>query len=325
MPDHRSITRIAVVIVNYRGADMVIAGLDALVRELGSFERAAVIVVDNASPGDDADRLERAMTGHAGSDMLTLVRSPVNGGFSAGNNAGFRALDGLDWSPDAIMLLNPDATVQPGAIQALARTMAATPRAGLVGACIEDADGTRSGSAFHFPSIMGEFARSVGIGLLLRRWPTRFPEVEHPVRVDWVSGAAVLLRAETLRAVGPMDEGYFLYFEEVDYMLQARRAGWETWYDPTSRVTHLSGAITGIVNSQAREGPMPAYWFESWRRYFTKNHGAAYSRVTALGRLLGMLIGILHRRARGKPYRLAPRYLHDFTRICLLGRGPAVS
>jgi hypothetical protein len=89
---------------------------------------------------------------------------------------------------------------------------------------------------------------------------------------DWVSGASLIVRREVIEQVGLMDEGYFLYFEEVDFCRRAREAGWECWYVPDSRVMHLEGASTGINAVAKRRG---GYWYDSRRRYFVKHFGIA--------------------------------------------------
>lgn len=322
MSEAERVSRVAVVIVNYRGADMVIAGLAALVAELAQFERGVAVIVDNASPGDDADRIERFLADFPGRETVRLVRSPVNGGFSYGNNVGFRAIEALDWQPDAIMLLNPDTTLRPGAIRALAATMETRPRAGVVGAQLEDEEGTPTGSAFCFPSMMGEFSRMLGLWLVQKHWPVLAETAAEPTRADWVMGAAMLIRTAALRDVGEMDEGYFLYFEEVDFMRRLKELGWEVWHCPKARVVHEAGVSTGVVGEMARVGRMPEYWFRSWQRYFVKNHGPVYARATALMRLSGTILGIAVAYVRGRRRHFPERYISDFARICLFGPIP---
>jgi hypothetical protein len=91
-------------------------------------------------------------------------------------------------------------------------------------------------------------------------------------RCEWVSGASLMLRRGVIEAIGLLDEGFFLYFEEVDYCLRARQAGWEVWYVPESRVVHFEGASTGIRTASRRR---PSYWFASRRRFFAKHYGIA--------------------------------------------------
>ncbi len=313
-----SVARIVVSIVSYRTGDLVAAALPPLLEELSGFERSAVLIVDNASPDGDGDRL----AGHLerlGEPSVRLIRSPRNGGFAAGNNLAFAALGDLGWTPDAVLLLNPDAAMRPGALREMARVMERGPRVGVVGARLENPDGSTWVAAFRFPSMMGEFARDAG-GPFVRRWPVLAEDMEAPGRVDWVSGAAMLVRRELIDDLGGMDEGYFLYFEEIDFMLQATRAGWEVWHAPAALILHDPGGSTGLVDGKPKRGPMPAYWFDSWRRYFEKNHGPAYASGTAALKLLGLGLGAARQRLKGRPASLPPGFAASFARRCLLGR-----
>lgn len=309
--------RIAVVIVSYRTAAMVLTGLPTLVAELASCARRKVVIVDNASPEGDGDRLAAGLAAGAFGEGVALIRSPVNGGFSAGNNLGFAALRALDWTPEAVLLLNPDAAVLPGALAEMLAVMDKQPKAGVVGARLRNPDGSTWSAAFNFPGAFSEFAAATGLGVLQRRRPN---VVEHAAsaRVDWVSGAAMMVRWQALAALGDMDEGYFLYFEEVDFMLRARRLGWETWTAPAALIAHDAGSATGIVDGRSRSGPMPDYWFASWRRYFTKNHGPAYARIAAAAKTAGLLIGAAQRGLRGRPDPHTPGFPRDFVRKALL-------
>jgi GT2 family glycosyltransferase len=321
-------SRIAVAIVNYNSAELVIEGLPGLVEQLRRCAAGVAIVVDNASPEGDGARLEAFLRDFPGRDAVRLIRSPVNGGFAAGNNIAFAALGDLPWRADAVMLLNPDAALEPGALAALAAVMAAQPRAGVVGAALENDDGTVRPAAFRFPDPMREFARDCGIAPLQRLFPSAAATGPEPCRVDWVTGAAMLVRRELIEAIGPMDEGFFLYFEETDFMHRARRAGWEVWHAPQARVRHRAGSSTGIVGSRPKQGRMPAYWFASWLRYHTKTHGVLRARLTAACRLAGVATGAAVRALRGRSSHLAEGFAADFARACLLaplgaGRGRA--
>lgn len=103
--------------------------------------------------------------------------------------------------------------------------------------------------------------------------------------MDWASGASLLCRRQVLETVGGFDEGFFLYFEEVDLCRRIGQAGWERWYVPASRVMHLQGAST-----QRR---LPRHWFESRSRYFSKHHGRLYARLADVAALLGNAVGVM--------------------------------
>ena len=310
---------IVVAIVNYQSAELVIEGLPSLAEELAVFSDGRAIIVDNASPDGGAESLAEFLDTFPAKDRMHLVRADTNGGFAAGNNIAFRMALASGRRPDAIMLLNPDAELRPGALKTLASFLAKHPRAGVVGAALENEDGSVRPSAFRFPSIMGEFARESAFGPLQRLWPTAATVGrDTPVQADWVTGAAVLIRQSVIDDIGLMDDDFFLYFEETDFMRRARCAGWEVWHAPGARVRHRAGSSTGIVGGQPKKGRMPAYWFASWLHYFTKSHGVAYARMAAAMRLAGMGMGTVIRLLRRRTSPLAPGFAADFVRLCLL-------
>lgn len=311
--------RVVVSIVNYGIADMVLANVPHVLAELSCFAEGHLVIVDNASPNGDGETLATGLAAMGSPAGATLIRSPRNGGFAAGNNLAFDHARGLDWTPDAVLLLNPDALLRPGAIMEMVRVMQSRPKIGAVGARLENEDGSFWVASFHFPTLMSEFSRELALGAAVRRWPVLIEDSEIPVQADWVSGACLMLSWPMIEALGPLDEEYFLYFEEVDYQLHARRAGWEVWHAPQAVVMHVAGASTGISDGAAKVGRTPAYWFASWRRYYEKNHGTIYARGAAAAKLLGMVLGTAQKRMRGKPVRQTPHFLSDFARSCLFG------
>lgn len=314
--------RIATVIVNYRTGKLVIENLPGLVEQLRAFPGSAVYVVDNASPGGDAGLLRRFVKTNGLGSTVRVIASPDNGGFARGNNLAFAEIRRSP-RPDYIFLLNPDAKALPGAVAALADFLDRHPSAGVAGARLENADGGERSAAFHFPSLTRDAAATSGVGLLVRVWPTVWSSTDGPQRVDWVSGAAMMFRAAMLDDVGDFDGGYFLYFEETDWMLAATRQGYEIWRIPAARVAHAAGSSTGIVDGKAKKGRTPAYWFASWLRYYAKNHGFVYARAAAVAKLTAALIYVGHRRLRGRPVELAEGFTGDFFRQCVLGQMPA--
>jgi len=120
---------------------------------------------------------------------------------------------------------------------------------------------------------LGELESGAHLGILSRamiRYMVTPPMQETAHECDWVSGASMMVRREVFEQIGLLDEGYFLYFEEADFCLRARKAGWQIWFVPESRVVHLEGAATGIQQTTRRR---PAYWYNSRRRYFIKHLG----------------------------------------------------
>lgn len=317
-PAHRAI---AVVIVNYQTATLVLDGLPALIAELQPYQGSHIFIVDNASPNGDVELFRTALAGHDLGRYVSLIASPSNGGFAAGNNAAFARIRTLRIRFDYVFLLNPDARVTPGALSALVGLLEREPSAALVGPRIVGADGRPHTSAFNFPSILREFSGAAGLSVFDRFWPLCHGEAGAAHSTDWIPGAAVLMRAHVLDDIGDMDDGYFLYFEEIDYMRAARLRGLLTWREPAATVIHIAGASTGMIDGRHKSGRVPDYWFHSWARYFMKNHGALYTRLAALGRLTGMIVGLVQRRIRGRQSNVPDGFLQNFAKSCLLFPG----
>jgi len=276
---------VLVVIVHYRTPVLTIDCLRSLEAEVRSCADASVVVVDNQSQDGSAARIAEAIRSEGWSDWARLVESPVNGGFAYGNNhvIGPALADGQP--PAYFWLLNPDTTIYPGAMTALVDFLRTHPKVGLAGSAIEEQRGVLWPYAFRFPSLLSELNDGLRLGIvtkLLARWTILDPMNGRQCRVDWVPGASLMVKREVFEAIGLMDEQYFLYYEETDFCLQARRAGWDCWYVPQSRVFHVAGASTGMVDRPPEPRRLPRYWFESRRRYFIKNHSRLYAIATDL-------------------------------------------
>ena len=314
--------RVGIVVVNYRTADLAVACLRSLLPEAATLPGMRVVVVDGASGDGSASRIAAAVEGEGWGAWVSVLPLAENRGFSAGNNAGIDFLRRRSIVPDWFLLLNPDTVVRAGAVQALLDRGSSHPGIGIVGSRLEDPDGTPQRSAFRFHSASGELERGVRLSLVSRLLASRMvvlPQPETACRVDWVSGASLLVRRELLDEIGGLDEGFFLYFEEVDFCLRAARAGWECWHEPSSRVVHLGGQSTGVDPTDTSRVP-PAYVFESRRRYFVKNHGRAYAAIADINWIAGHLLWRVRARLGHPSRRAAPGLLRAFLKHSALSR-----
>lgn len=285
----------------------------------GSSIRA--IVVDNAS--GDFPILERAIEDNGWGSWVTLILAPTNGGFAYGNNLGVRLAQERH-PADYFLLLNPDTQVRSGAIETLAAFLESHPEVGIAGSSFENPDGSEWPIAFRFPTLISEFCSALDIGLVtraLRQWTVaRQMSPRSPQPVDWICGASMMIRPEALRAIGGFDERYFLYFEETDFCLRARRAGFTTWYVPASRVMHVAGQSTGVTVRNARPKRLPRYWFESRRRYFVMAFGVRHSMMIDLLALCAYPIGWIKRLALGRFQASIPHFWRDLLQSSVLRR-----
>lgn len=279
--------KVAIVIVNYQTADLIIEHFPALVAECGALPGAKVYIVDNASPNGDAARLRRFAQSPDARGLVTFIPSAENGGFAKGNNIALRrALPEADY----VFLLNPDAYVRPGAIRTLVAFLEERPAAGIAGARLEHADGRPQISAFRFPNIASEFeaaARTSFVSKVLSFARVAPPQTDEAQKKGWLCGAGLLIRRAVFDDVGLFDEAYFLYYEETDFQRQAARKGWERWYVPGSRVVHLVGRSSGVIDGRRGRAVPPDYWYQSRAHYFRKNGGAICAAAADAAWLFG--------------------------------------
>lgn len=317
--------QLLVVVLNYRTADLTIACLRSLAREVPSLASVEVVVTDNASADGSAPKISQAIQQESMSSWARCEPLPKNGGYAYGNNAPIRSALQRACPPEFVLLLNPDTELQPGAIAALVEYMKAHPECSIAGSRLEDERGAVHCSAFNFPTAWSELDRGSELGVVTRLLASRTvqrPIPDSPTEVDWVAGASMLVRREVFERIGLIDEAYFLYFEEVDFLLRAKRAGFRTFYVPQSRVLHHMGASTGVTDEKQAPRRIPTYWFESRRRYFLKNHGVAHALLADSAFLAGHAVCRLRQLLVPKARRPDPPHMvRDYLMNGVLARG----
>jgi N-acetylglucosaminyl-diphospho-decaprenol L-rhamnosyltransferase len=285
-------SEILTVIVNYKTPDYVEQCLQALKAERDTGLSLTAIVVDGNSGDGSAQQIADYISQHALEDWIELLPLDFNGGFGWANNQGILHHQSKAASsfPSYVYLLNPDAQVMPGAVATLKGLLDQQPKAGAVGSLLFNSDGSQSGSAFRFPSAGREFVNSsqtFALGRLFGIKPTMI-EANAPQKVDWVTGASVMLRSAALQESGLFDDGFFLYFEEVELMHRMQRHGWTIWHHPGSQVVHIGGAATG-VDVKGIVALKPDYWFRARARWFSLCKGRGYLQLTNLLWTFGLI------------------------------------
>ncbi len=308
-------SKILVVIVNYRTPDLTIDCLHSLVPERQLVEGLQVAVVDNDSGDCSVTKIEQVIKTEGWEDWVSLMPSGYNGGFAFGNNYAIRPALSSSHPPDYILLLNPDTVIRPQAIKILVDFMETHSDVGIAGSRLEDPDETPQCSAFRFHTLMSEINGGLRLGIiskLLNKWVIAPPVSDITCQTDWVAGASMIIRREVFDAIGLMDENYFMYYEETDFCLQAKKAGWSCWYVPTSRVVHFVGQSSGVTNTKVIPKRLPKYWFDSRRRYFVKNYGIFYTALADLLWLSAFSLWRIRRIIQQKEDRDPPRLMGDF-------------
>jgi N-acetylglucosaminyl-diphospho-decaprenol L-rhamnosyltransferase len=232
---------VAAIVVSYNTAPLL---RDCLASLRACHLPLRVVVVDNGSR-DGSGAMVRAEF-----PEVELLEAGYNAGFAGGTNIGLRRL-GPSLDP-YILILNPDTVVHPGAVEAMVAFLEAHPRVGLLGPRLLNPDGSQQAGAFRFPTLLMTALDLFPPGEALPGrlygswWHGRYPQDggEAPFPIDHPLGACMLVRREALEQAGPMDEGYFMYSEEVEWCWRIRRAGWAIWQAPAARVTHVGGAAT---------------------------------------------------------------------------------
>jgi len=251
--------RVRVVVVSHNTRQDLLRCLDALRRNVTL--PLEVSVVDNASHDGSAEAVRRSFP------EARLIESAQNLGFSRANNLGLR-----DCRAPYALILNSDAEVAPGCVEALCALLERNPDVGVVGPRTVSGDGTIQVS---FGPALAPWAewrqRRLVNGVRARAaWALRKAEqaaaAEH--EPDWVSASCLLARREALQAVGGFDESFFLYEEDVDLCLRVRRAGWRVVFTPAAQVVHHLGRSMQTAPERAR-----LEYQRSHLRYYRKHNG----------------------------------------------------
>ena len=262
--------QVSVIVVSYNTRDILRRCLARLREELAGVDGEA-IVVDNASTDGSADMVAAEFP------EMRLVRSGVNLGFAAANNRGFDLAQGR-----YLVLLNPDAFLDAGALARALAHMERAPRVGIAGGRLRDTEGRLQPSGRMFPSLLNEVLVTSGLAArypgsrLFGRFDRSWADPDRPAPVDWVPGAFTIIRRDALQRTGGFDERFFLYYEEVDLCRRAAGAGYEVWYWPDVGVTHIGGASSKTVKTLefSSAGSQLTLWrLRSALLYYRKHHG----------------------------------------------------
>ena len=319
----RSVSRrVLTSIVNYKTPDLTIQSYRSALAQL---DEGKVIIVDNDSGDGSYDKISNAVALDRVGDRVEVIAAERNGGFGYGNNLAIRRGLAADPTYEYFYLLNSDAFPEEGAIRRLVDFLEGHPEAGIAGSYIHGVDGTPHDTAFRFPTAVGELEGTLRLGVvsrLLKDYQVSMGFPDQVTQVDWLAGCSMMIRRPVLEEVGLFDETFFLYFEETDLCMRARRQGWLTYYVPQSSVAHVGSASTGIQDLDRRT---PRYWFESRQHYFRKNYGDRYLWAANAAWLVGQSLWSVRRRIQRKPKADAPQIMQDFVRHMVKPSGPESS
>jgi GT2 family glycosyltransferase len=283
---------VSIIIVNWNGEGMIERCLRALENSQTqtSFE---TIVVDNASTDNSPNIIREQFP------EVKLLVSAENGGFGKGNNQGLPLATGKYY-----LLLNSDAFVHQGTLDAMVQLMESQEDIGVVGCKLLHEDGALQRSCYNFPTLATELwwslwlDRAFSASKVFGKYEMLYWDMEDVREVDSVMAACVLLRKEAIDQVGLFDERFFMYSEEVDLYYRLKRAGWKIFYTPHAVATHIWG---GSTRKTKLKNFLQLY--RSRVLFFRKHYGvlttALYKLLLAFASTLrvigGWLVGILRR------------------------------
>lgn len=262
--------KLAISIINYRTGDLTLGCIQSVLADLDGID-GRIVMVDNASGDGSAEHIKDWLAGQDPDLPVDIVMSPTNSGFSGGHNQGIAAVNA-----EFYLLLNSDAVLKPGFCRALLAATETDRTAGLYAPRIDYDDGGTQTSCFRFHSPSSELlraARSAWVTALLPHREVALGSDPDPSDIEWASFACILLRGTMVKALGPMDEGYFLYYEDAEYCLRARRAGWALTYVPQAVAIHFRGGSGPVKSLVAERKPLPDYYYASRARFLYQAHG----------------------------------------------------
>lgn len=261
---------LSVSIVNHNNRELLDRCLTSVYAAAGSLQ-IEVIVVDNVSEDGSAAMVKEKYP------PVKLIENEERAGFAANQNKGLRLADG-----EFVLLLNNDTEARPGALETLVSFMRAHPDAGLAGPRLLNTDGSVQESCFRTPTLGVLFYDATFISSLFPEHPVfgGFKRWSHDAEreVSSISGACVIARRSAVEQVGPLDERFFMYFEDHDWCLRFRQAGWKIWFTPSAEVVHHGGGSEGLLGHDRFE-----HFYRAMDLFYEKHYGrAAVAAVAAL-------------------------------------------
>jgi GT2 family glycosyltransferase len=261
---------ITISIINFRTPEMTIDCARSVLDQIGDI-RGEIVIVDNRSDDGSVEKLTDWIAGLPAGSPVRLVCSPTNSGFSGGHNQGMAAVEA-----DHYLILNSDALLRPGFLARIIGEARQHPDAGFIAPRLESEDGEVRNSCFRFPTPVSEFIRGANSGPITRALKVHDEALgpdPNVADVDWAAFACILVNGKMVREIGPMDEGYFLYFEDAEYCLRARRAGWRIRLCPEISAVHFEGGSAPIKKLRAQRARLPAYYYASRTRFMYQAYG----------------------------------------------------
>lgn len=224
----------SVIIVNFNTKAVLRSCLNS-VRKTISGLSYETIVVDNASTDGSVEMIGGEFP------EVVLIRNSVNKGFAAANNQALRIMKGR-----YALLLNSDTVLTADSVRRLFCFMETREDAAMACGQLLNEDGSKQNSIAAFPTLLTLIINTSLLEYLFpKRYPSKRHEIHAPVEIESAVGACILVRKKAIGEVGPLDERFFFFFEETDWALRMRKAGWKSYFVPNALIYHLQGRSIG--------------------------------------------------------------------------------
>ncbi len=282
-------TDLSIVIVNWNTRALLAQCLRSAYDTTGDLD-FEVIVVDNGSADSSVEMVRRDFP------QAQIIANSENAGFARANNQALTTSQGR-----YLLLLNSDAALLPGTLSHMVQFMDAQPATGIVGPQVLNPDGSFQSSYMDFPNLLSELLLMTKLSRIVygRYFPSHSPQQSQETRsVNWMQGACIMIRRETLDEIGGLDETFFMYSEEVDWCWRARQAGWAVYYLPEAKVLHWGGQSSSKAPVKRR-----SLVYKSKLLFLDKHYGP----TTALLFKWALLVTSILKMGFWSPLILSPR------------------
>jgi GT2 family glycosyltransferase len=282
---------LSIIIVNWNTKNLL---LDCLASVYETVKRISMEVwlVDNASTDGSVEAVK------AFYPDVKIIQNTHNLGFASANNRAFERMCGR-----YAVLLNTDAVLKKGAVEAIYDFMESNPDAGMACGQLLNPDGSKQNSIANFPGLPSLLLNETLLRILLpKRYPSKRKEYKDPIEVDSCIGACLMVRKKTMDYVGFLDEDYFFFFEETDWARRIKQSGWKIYFVPSARIVHYQGGSVGHnVRSRILFYRSRYIYFKKWHRdlyvlvkrviFFRLLMNAAFNLIGFIG-TIGLHTGI---------------------------------
>ncbi|MFH1228767.1 MAG: glycosyltransferase family 2 protein [Planctomycetota bacterium] len=271
MPD------VSIIIINYNTKDLLLGCLNSVFNKVKT-PGCLVTVVDN---GSSDSSIEAVRQYYPTAEVIRLER---NIGFAGAVNSGLK-----DRPAKYYFILNSDVLLTEGALESLAKFMESNPRAGIITGQLLNQDGSRQNSFDNIPGLVSEL---LGKSLLRIMAPGRYPSkrqaYSHPIEVESVIGAAMMVRDEAIKEVGMLDENYFLFLEETDWCRRMTDKGWQVWFVPDAGIYHIQGQAKKQVLVRSK-----IEYLNSLCKFYRKHYSPAIYLLFRLLKPIKIILGFV--------------------------------